>query len=324
MSDRRVAIVGGGLSGLVCARLLKDSGVDCFVLDRGRNPGGRVGAKSIFHNDHPFLMNHGAPMLDCHEAQSRAIMTHLGVRVSDQGTVQCPDMHSVIMQLAEGIPIKSSTEVFQIRRDGASWVLSAKCYGQNDEFHTHASHIVFACPSAQASRVLDASGLERPPEFQRVRYASQWVLLLVVESPTLVSTSGEPLRLIEAGTSIESIEAVQRFEDYVALIARMSPHRSSKLYNADPETVRTEMTNEVIGLLESQRCSLEILKSRVHRWGLARGVAQIERSHMCWAEHQISFIGDSFSGTRGDWRDADASILSASSLATHLCESEAT
>ncbi len=324
MSERRVAIVGGGLSGLVCARLLKDSGVDCFVLDRGRNPGGRVGAKSIFHNNHPFLMNHGAPKLDCHEAQSRAIMTHLGVRVSDQGTVQCPDMHSVIMQLAEGIPIKSSTEVFQIRRDGASWVLSAKCYGQNDEFHTHASDIVFACPSVQASRVLDASGLDHPADFQRVRYASQWVLLLVVESATLADSYEKILRSVQDSSSIESIEAVHRVGDQVALIARMCPHRSSQLYDSDPDTVRSEMTREINSLLEGQRCSVEILESKAHRWGLARGVSQIERAHLCWAEHQVSFIGDSFAGPHGEWRDADASILSASTLATHLCESEST
>lgn len=319
MSDRRVAIVGGGLSGLVCARLLKDSGVDCFVLDRGRNPGGRVGAKSISHNDQQILMNHGAPKLDCHEARSRAIMTQLGVRVSDQGFIQCADMRSVIMQLAAEIPIKSSTEVLQIQRDGASWVLQAKSYGHDGEFETHASDIVFACPSVQASRVLDASGLARPAEFQRVRYASQWVLLLVVESDALLSTSGETLRFVDKGTSIESIEAVHRTGDHLALIARMSPHRSSELYNTDPDTVRSEMTNEIIGLLEGQGCSVQILESQVHRWGLARAVSQIERAHLCWAEHQISFIGDFFSGARGDWRDADASILSASSLATHLC-----
>lgn len=324
MSDRRVAIVGGGLSGLVCARLLKDSGVDCFVLDRGRNPGGRVGAKSIFHNDHPFLMNHGAPKLDCHEVRSREIMTQLGVRVSDHGIIQCTDMRSVIKQLAAEIPIKSSTEVLRLRREGASWVLSAKCYGQDDEFHTHASDIVFACPSAQASRVLDASGLERPQEFQRVRYASQWVLLLVVESATLASAFEEIQRSVLDGTSIDSIEAAQRVGDQIALVARLSPNRSSELYDTDPESIRAELTDEIIGLLASQKCSVQILESQVHRWGLARGIAQNERAHLCWAEHQISFIGDFFSGARGDWRDADASILSACTLATHLCESEST
>lgn len=322
MSDRRVAIVGGGLSGLVCARLLKDSGVDCFVLDRGRNPGGRVGAKSIFHNDHPFLMNHGAPKLDCHETRSREIMTQLGVHVSDQGIIRCADMRSVIMKLGAGISIKSSTEVLQIQRDGASWVLQAKSYGHDGEFETHASHIVFACPSVQATRVLDASGLERPPEFKRVRYASQWVLLLVVESVTLADSYEKPLRLVQDSSSIESIEAVHRVGDQVALIARMNPHRSNELYNTDPDTMRLEMTREFIGLLEGQGGSVKILESQVHRWGLARGVSQIERAYLCWAEHQINFIGDFFSGARGEWRDADASILSASSLATHLCESE--
>ena len=35
-----VAIVGGGLCGILCAWFLKDAGVDCILLDKNRIAGG--------------------------------------------------------------------------------------------------------------------------------------------------------------------------------------------------------------------------------------------------------------------------------------------
>ena len=40
-----VVVVGAGISGLACARSLRDGGADVVVLDRGRHPGGRLGLR---------------------------------------------------------------------------------------------------------------------------------------------------------------------------------------------------------------------------------------------------------------------------------------
>lgn len=42
-----VAVVGAGLSGAACARALTDAGVDVEVLDRGREPGGRMSSRTL-------------------------------------------------------------------------------------------------------------------------------------------------------------------------------------------------------------------------------------------------------------------------------------
>jgi hypothetical protein len=42
---RRVAVVGGGLAGLACARTLADHHVDVVVFDKGRAPGGRLATR---------------------------------------------------------------------------------------------------------------------------------------------------------------------------------------------------------------------------------------------------------------------------------------
>lgn len=42
-----VTVVGGGISGLACARAVRDAGRSVRVLDRGRGPGGRLSSRTI-------------------------------------------------------------------------------------------------------------------------------------------------------------------------------------------------------------------------------------------------------------------------------------
>jgi len=48
VSGRRVVVVGAGLSGVACARELRAAGVATAVLDRGRVPGGRMAARTLW------------------------------------------------------------------------------------------------------------------------------------------------------------------------------------------------------------------------------------------------------------------------------------
>ncbi|GAA0308649.1 FAD-dependent oxidoreductase [Kineococcus aurantiacus] len=45
--DRPVLVVGAGISGLACARVLADAGVPVRVLDRGRRSGGRLSGRRV-------------------------------------------------------------------------------------------------------------------------------------------------------------------------------------------------------------------------------------------------------------------------------------
>lgn len=47
MSARRAVVVGAGVSGAACAQVLRSSGVQVRVLDRGRRPGGRLGTRRV-------------------------------------------------------------------------------------------------------------------------------------------------------------------------------------------------------------------------------------------------------------------------------------
>ena len=47
MDSRGTTVIGSGISGIACARALADAGQPVRVLDRGRQPGGRMGGRTL-------------------------------------------------------------------------------------------------------------------------------------------------------------------------------------------------------------------------------------------------------------------------------------
>ena len=70
-----VAIIGAGIAGLACARMLADRGCQAVVFDRGRRPGGRLTARRIAVEEGKSLhADHGAPFFACTDER---FATHL-------------------------------------------------------------------------------------------------------------------------------------------------------------------------------------------------------------------------------------------------------
>jgi predicted NAD/FAD-dependent oxidoreductase len=291
--------------------MLIESGIDCVVFDRGRYPGGRVGTKTLSHKSTDIQINHGAPKLDLHEGLSRALMDRFGALDTGMKIVQSPSMRSVMTALATGVPIESSTEVRQVTRDRDQWSIETQRYGENIFYHHHASHIVFACPPVQASRVLHASGIETPPALEQARYASQWVLMALIESVDVAAITDRGSLIGVDGSVFESVELQQVNSGKWVVTALLRPDESAILYNTDPETVQSQMLSDLKVMLESHAFAISVQQCMIHRWGLARAESRIAMSHIAIADMHLSFIGDGFSGPNGEWRNADSSILSA-------------
>ncbi|CAA6657931.1 unnamed protein product [Spirodela intermedia] len=57
----KVAVVGCGISGAVCASLLAGKGISVTVFDSGRGPGGRMSQRRESSDNGDLLFDHGAP-----------------------------------------------------------------------------------------------------------------------------------------------------------------------------------------------------------------------------------------------------------------------
>jgi renalase len=143
-----VAIIGAGVAGLACARLLVQAGVDTTVFDKGRGIGGRVATRRAGN----LRFDHGAPYAaaggDDFAACLRGLRNagYVAPWVDDTGrtwAVGTPGMSALAKGLAVGLDVRLGTQITSVRADEQGWCL--QCEGAD---HV-ASHVVVTVPAPQ-------------------------------------------------------------------------------------------------------------------------------------------------------------------------------
>lgn len=200
--DPSVAIVGGGISGLVLARTLQDHNVRVRVFDRGRTPGGRASTRS--KNGRSF--DHGAQYFTVRDERFGRYVeswVHDGVVerwVGEIGVAQnslvepkttsldryvgLPGMNAIAHHLASDIDVASRVFVREIKREGARWTLSDD-EGQLGEFDL----VVVATPPEQALPLLDRmQGLAK--RVARVSMQPCWAVMATFDRPLPIKQDG--------------------------------------------------------------------------------------------------------------------------------------
>ena len=166
-----VAIVGGGIAGLSCARGLVDRGHTVRVFDKGRRPGGRVATRRVER----FAFDHGAQyfttgtdewsaMIET-SARASAVAPWSGSLVSLTGGhavpvhpehrrwVGVPGMSALPRHLANDLDIRCGQVIAGLERAGSAWRLLTRDGSVADE----AEVVVVAVPAPQAVPLLAAS-----------------------------------------------------------------------------------------------------------------------------------------------------------------------
>lgn len=136
----RIAVIGAGLAGLVCAQRLRDAGATVVVLDKGRRPGGRM-ATRVVDGD---AFDHGAQYFTARDAHFReavdrwmvagvvapweaTLVTLEGGRISPapaaERFVGVPAMNAVAAHLAGDLPLRPSTRVEALARRSGRWAI---------------------------------------------------------------------------------------------------------------------------------------------------------------------------------------------------------
>lgn len=132
----RVAVVGGGLAGLSCARALSERNVDVVVFDKGRAPGGRGATRRV----PPFSFDLGAQYFTVRSSRFSRLVSAWraagvcapwagsivatsaegGVRATEpvERFVGTPGMSALSRDLARGLVVQTSTRVDRIERRG--------------------------------------------------------------------------------------------------------------------------------------------------------------------------------------------------------------
>ncbi len=323
--DIPIAIIGGGMAGLSCAQRLNELGHECLVIDRGRRIGGRMSSKRIAHEREQLWIDQGAPKIDVHsdtlrEHAEKWVREGKARWLTRTELIGEPSMSAILSAMSLGCDALSSAEVYSIRRDGDLFVLTVQLYGEETPFVISADHVVIATPAEQSVRILEQSGLIVPEALRAIQSSTAWMLLLGLSDIDLEQdwidiqgTDDDPL---------QEIRLRRQSGGSYAIVAEMKPQISASLMAEDRQVIQELMLSSCMTALNhrfgtsiaSSQCS----EPRVHRWGLARPLTQVQAPFLISSELDLRFVGDWLSGPRGEWHNAEAAFLSGLSLADHI------
>lgn len=166
----RVLVVGGGISGVACARELVDGGVEVRLADRGRRLGGRMAARTVDTIDGRHVVDTGASYFTVRDEGFRAVVQdwrdrglvrawtdtfHLsdgeglvGTKVGPMRFAGVDGLRSLVEDLARGLEVDNPREVTEVAQlsgeDGGGILVDGERYDA----------VVLAMPDPQAVDLL--------------------------------------------------------------------------------------------------------------------------------------------------------------------------
>lgn len=277
----RVAIVGGGLAGLTCARALLRHGVEVQVFDKARRPGGRLSTR---RTDAGLTFDHGAQYFTIRSPWFRRALAPLieagqvarftgqlavagpeGTTPVNPGTerwVGVPTMSALPRTLAEGIPVHAHARISELHRTGERWALRA----DDDRWWRGFDRVVIAIPAGQAAALLaDLPALRRVAEGSPMRPC--WAVMVTLERPAPAGYDGAFVERSPLCWVMRQPSKPGRSPTEAWVL-----HASAEWTEAHWETD----SSQVIGaLLDAWRARggpapSQVVDARAHRWRYAR------------------------------------------------------
>jgi renalase len=279
-------IIGSGITGLTCARMLAQAGQAVRVLDKGRDIGGRMATKRADAARLALTYDHGAQYLHPRDADFGAFLArHGAVSWSDEHPMHFvgqPGMSALPRALAKGLDVAQGVEVSELRHAEGLWHL------ETSVGLIQTQRVVLTIPAAQALRLL---GSDHPlaPELEYVRMAP--CLTLMTSFPTSSATPfttrldpDHPLAWIAQDNSKPG-----RPDGVVTWIAQASPDYSAAHLEDTPDIILSKMLPLLCTILGTT--PEQALHAQVHRWRYAQAVQPLGRPFLHVPE---LYIG-------GDW-----------------------
>ena len=200
----RVAVIGAGLAGLMCARTLADHNMQVTVFEKSRGTGGRAATRreGVWQFDHGaqyFTIRDTRLAPHLHAWQQRGVVAPwsgtLAVRDGGEWTsakagvrrwVGVPGMSALGQHLADGLTVVRSTTVSLIQREGRQWQLSADTGQDLGVFDA----VLVAVPAPQAIALIRGVAPALADAAGAAVMVPTLATMLVLEDPVGVSWNG--------------------------------------------------------------------------------------------------------------------------------------
>jgi len=160
MAPKSVAVIGGGIAGVACARQLLSAGLDVVVFEKARGVGGRMSTRRTDWAQY----DHGAQYFTVRDPEFRRLIEGMlsnGTVAVWQPAMEKPDpepwyvanpgMTAIARFLANGVDVRTSQRVVALTPEGGQWRLTLEDDTRSDCFDA----IVVAVPNEQAAPLIE-------------------------------------------------------------------------------------------------------------------------------------------------------------------------
>lgn len=296
---KRAAVVGAGLAGLACARVLRRAGLYVEVFEQDRIIGGRVATVRVGLD----TFDHGAQYLTARSSQFSAYISEMvasgyAARWTPRSSngelgggqmlpwyVGTPGMASIVRPLAESVRIHNGRKVHTIDRTDKGWQIWMEDETSVGPF----SAVAVAVPAPQAQLLLGRLDSIAEP-LSRVRMSPCWALMVRLDERTLpdqdvYSDMSEVVRWIARNSTKPS-----RTVRGESIVIHASPAWSRQTEDADPDVVAEELWGEVSHILGLP--PVRPVKMLAHLWQHGLVDSSLGESYVYSSEHKVGVAGD--------------------------------
>jgi photolyase PhrII len=305
-----VAVIGAGISGLMCARTLADHGFPVAVFEKSRGVGGRMATR---RTDDGLHFDHGAQYFTARDGRFRryvkswmqdgivepwrapiVVMQNGMIREEKMETdrfVAAPRMNAICRHISSGLDIRFQTRVGPLEKTGDSWRVATDDGTSLGTFDV----VVVSAPAGQTAELLEAS----PALAVRARGTEMrgcWAVMLAFRQSLGLEFGGafihgSPLSWIARNGSKPGRSAQPE-----TWVLHASPEWSHAHLEESAETVEERLICEFWKAV--RRPASEPLYRSAHRWRFALPPTPLSDSCLFDAKMQVAACGDWCGGPR--------------------------
>ena len=165
MIKKDMIIIGAGLTGLLLAKKLKQSGKECLILEKSRGLGGRVATRRIDE----MGLDHGAAFLSqlSHDSELKSF-------TAPQGFYIKKGMNNLAKELSKDLEILKEQKIHKIIKVAEGWQLVSE-----SETQFQCQKLILTAPLPQAIELLKQNSLapDSSHPLQGIHYSKAIILL---------------------------------------------------------------------------------------------------------------------------------------------------
>ena len=300
----QVAIIGAGISGLICANELLKYNVDVQLFEKGRHAGGRVATRFASRTDASAYFDHGAQYFtarsEIFQNEVRSLVANNaaalwngrigkvreGVFEAEQHVheryVGVPYMRSVPEYLARKVNVHTERRVKCIDIDERKYKLQFEDGSTSPEFDA----VVVAVPPAQAALLIE-NFADLQALTSSIKMAACWATFVSLRSRLQIPFDG--LFVSNASLSWICRDSSKPFRPGGERWVLHSTHEwADEHVNLSADEVSTILLGELFRVTKQESISAEYIKS--HRWLYA--IPQEEQSFEILQSGCLVICGD--------------------------------